>query len=862
MSMCSISVRKLRNLGDPHLKHIQLTTTLPALSAIVRSMDPEQIKEDEVEQQQEQPMNPDQDKKKKKGGPPLTFKPTHQATDTFPMKCQVPECRYEGGSWLRMLSHYMTRHQGNKAILGNTALWEKGSKDKLESQQKYRDEVRNRGAAKEEDSGDDNDKGGSTWKEMLVLVLVGPDGKPVQPLQCKLPDNDKQPSIVAPSSSASSSNEPPNIMARLEASIQHLALSIKPADFKDNLPTITLRIDYVSCEPPLTKSECGTKAQWPIASFRDYQTELVRRQSLKAFHDHLLTDKHLAPTSVADYMVSVQRVLHMIKANGKTIFKPELVAKPELMVAFYLSDMYKDWIKLPIMKPSYHWTRKLLDGVVVFVKWQKGLALNAAILDTTVYSHRLAGALEQLVDKLTSGIAKKVQESLRMKAEDKKVEDLHRINNLPSREMTKRGVRQAQFTLMHIEAQSKDMDTITERMQVLANDCAVGILFMEGFAGRPGDWAAMYLSVVEEAFGKGQDYVFCKEHKTAAVYGGLAKYLAPSVQEALRCYMRLPRRAGVERLFVPIREATERIAVSKHLHGFAKKFLPSDNEEPTPTLLRKFFHTVLVNLTFTESKLLEVLKQIDGHSASVARKHYVLRDPKVDAQLAKKLVEVAIGDTVPWPSNDDFDRYLHDNQQASLESALPTKEYEIEDEDQEDAAEHELEWWPWGATFGLKEPLPAIGDESELGLVPLEDVTEGAVVKLERGLGDREDERKPKKQRLDDNGIGKSEGASSASSSQLPGFHRGRHSPFTIQQKEWIENLQANFCEFSVAPNEFLKEWHEKGVADGVLAADTKQESLRQVCRNFVAKAMKERSDKEEEQKRRDKKKVTKAGKK
>ena len=62
-------------------------------------------------------------------------------------------------------------------------------------------------------------------------------------------------------------------------------------------------------------------------------------------------------------------------------------------------------------------------------------------------------------------------------------------------------------------------------------------------------------------------------------------------------------------------------------------------------LLRKYFHTALMNMTSTHDALLNVMLKIDAHSTPVALNHYVLRDPEDDAKLARVLVSAVLGET-------------------------------------------------------------------------------------------------------------------------------------------------------------------------------------------------------------------------
>jgi len=53
--------------------------------------------------------------------------------------------------------------------------------------------------------------------------------------------------------------------------------------------------------------------------------------------------------------------------------------------------------------------------------------------------------------------------------------------------------------------------------------------------------------------------------------------------------------------------------------------------------MRKLVHTTLMKLTENEDKLYQLMQTLDAHSAAVARKHYVLKDPEDDVVLAKAL---------------------------------------------------------------------------------------------------------------------------------------------------------------------------------------------------------------------------------
>ena len=235
--------------------------------------------------------------------------------------------------------------------------------------------------------------------------------------------------------------------------------------------------------------------------------------------------------------------------------------------------------------------------------------------------------------------------------QSKQLEDRVKISKMPERPAIREAVRQAQMTLIQISglARSQGHEKLDAKVQNLANTCIVGIIFNDGFPYRCGEWEQMKLSIVNGAIANDLDYLVCLEHKTSDAYGASAKYIAPGVKEAIRCYINLPRCSDVDLFLCPPGGKQLFVSVPKALFLFSVRFLPSADVKPTVNLLRKKFHTKLIKKTYTEQKCFEWMQRIDGHTENVARKHYVLLEPEDDAKLAKALVGEVLGETVSWP---------------------------------------------------------------------------------------------------------------------------------------------------------------------------------------------------------------------
>ena len=541
-------------------------------------------------------------------------------------------------------------------------------------------------------------------------------------------------------------------MARLEAAAARLEAG--RGDWTAALPKVLVKSEYLDCKPPpaFAENPAGNRV-WPMRSFKLYQKKLKQNKALAAFKSHLGTDKNNCDATIKDHVLAMQRIFHMLEVDGKAVFEEEVAANPVVMVALYMGEEYKKILGLKLLNAQYSWTRKLLEGLIVYAKWQKQIVLKALLKDSSGHWDKHAAAIEQFVTLIQGGYTKRVHHEKLKRREAKKLEDLVRIRGLPPRDAIQVGVRRAMLLLSYIERTTRHLKVLPEGTQAEANACLVGILFCDGFAGRCQEWEIMLFKDVEAAFAEGRDWLRCSTHKTSNTYGDLAKWLAPGAVEAIKCYMRLPRRPDVQELIVPPRAGTKHAGVPRALWSFAQKHLPTGYTKPTVNLLRKFFHTYLTEMTRTEDKLLEVLKVIDAHSVAVARKHYVLRDPAVDAKLAEQLVKLALGKTVPWPGATELEDYGVKEggtlalPNAGLSFSDGKEEYVEEESDDENDI---LIYWNGGECFGIKQPLLAIADAPEAPILALKDEhPRAAAASASRAKKEAKKDKKDKKAKKD-----------------------------------------------------------------------------------------------------------------
>ena len=102
----------------------------------------------------------------------------------------------------------------------------------------------------------------------------------------------------------------------------------------------------------------------------------------------------------------------------------------------------------------------------------------------------------------------------------------------------------------------------------------------------------------------------------------------PGTVEAAKCYLGLPRKAGITAFLAPAHKGTARVDVPSYPHRYCCQYLGPKHSHPTVNLLRKWFHTALHDMTVDKTKLHTLFTAIDAHSADIAQRHYILKGPE------------------------------------------------------------------------------------------------------------------------------------------------------------------------------------------------------------------------------------------
>ena len=332
-----------------------------------------------------------------------------------------------------------------------------------------------------------------------------------------------------------------------------------------------------------------------------------------------------------------------------------------LLLNIYTSKLIPRLMECDVMSRRYGWSRRILDAVSHYCQF---LAIECARCRHT----ECKTALEAMVEYDLELYRRQARSEARWAKKDRNRIDAERIQNLPSNEIMRDIVLQAMTDLWKTCKRMPDSTEDGARSKMMANTCVVGIIFLNGFAGRGGEWETMLKSHVETQLLNRHDFFVCPDHKTSYRYGDLAKWIAPGTMRAIELYLTLHSGKSIYAFEHPT-DPTKKITVSWYMQRFADIYCQK-YQTPTVSLLRKQFHTVLLQKS-REDACLALLSKLDAHSKTTARNIYCTTTPENDAQLGKILFSEMRGEPVAWPSDEFlFDKSRDEKRIHALQKEL------------------------------------------------------------------------------------------------------------------------------------------------------------------------------------------------
>ena len=413
----------------------------------------------------------------------------------------------------------------------------------------------------------------------------------------------------------------PNPMAMLEDihSMVKEAHIDKEQWLKD-LPEVAVKGSYVSEQGPPAKGEGNClRAYWPAKLNKD----VVK---LPGFHTYLEKNLDKEGANRDNTLLHVGRILGALEITGMDAPSSEEFADVKTLVKFYTSGAWEKLIDIPLLSVKYGWSLGMIDSFALYCQYHLREVTRKIVKAEKGPWDAYANVLRVFMNDVKTGHRKRCVKEKEKQIRSKAKEDLASIKNLPSKDVLQFGVLQGFMVLKDLAQRYAGKEHLPKAARGTANACVAGAIVLDTFAGRKMEWEIMTCKDVKEMLEEDRDYMVCAKHKTSKKYGDLAKWISPGLKECFRCYMSLPRPAGMETFLVPATQDADTVPLHSSLRTFSKRHLPGGKSRPTFNLIRKWFHTALMDLTDTDEKLKKMMKVVDAHSEKVQEKHYILKD--------------------------------------------------------------------------------------------------------------------------------------------------------------------------------------------------------------------------------------------
>jgi hypothetical protein len=494
-----------------------------------------------------------------------------------------------------------------------------------------------------------------------------------------------------------------------------------------------------------------------------------------------------------------------------------------MIVSAWECNMIKRVFEMSLFHESRSWTKKIgisLDKYIAFQSLQFRTHSDMKSLNT----------LGVVREAFLLGTKKKHSTASTTAKEIKKARDADYIDKLPAPDVIKDAVKAAMLDLLviinHFEAVRCDDVVMPPRVRQIVNVLLVGIIYCNGFAGRPQEWSHMQASEVKRQLEGGRhEYLETSKYKTVKHYGVLAKWLAPATRRILLLALDLPRTTSEDRdlLLKPSLDKQKKVQCSNQLNSFTVRYRGKDVPAMTPTLVRKWFHTKADTTKISEDvreKIMELLCRIDRHSVQVGKGVYVAKSAKDDAETSNTIFTLMMGEPVEFPTQDEIARHDKSFDEVIAKTSAEAGDTDGEGDEEECAAIESEESIEDADTADEVHPPPSKRMRSSREEHPVADAA-GINVGLPSSSSNRE-ERPVAKAALPP--------VAAKRESRGLGMRAAR---FTEDQKTWIMSKAIERKERdNVEPSRaWFKQLLEIGVRDGVLTNANTAEGLRNVWR-------------------------------
>ena len=362
------------------------------------------------------------------------------------------------------------------------------------------------------------------------------------------------------------------------------------------------------------------------------------RPDFADLYEHFLA-VNLDASTVNKRMAGIRRFFDMIETDDAT------ASHAGIILAMYQNNLFQRLFSLPIMNPKYTWGYEIAMAIEDY----------AQLLATTCGKHKQMDEkrqLEQILPEALYYYKQKCIASQKGKRSMKNETDGEILESENFAEVAdlKAAVKQAMLDLNELCEMAARGETLTSAMLHAANSALMIIIYLNGFAGRSGEWESATSEYILECLGKHKWYIRCKTHKTVKIYGEVGKGLQPGTITAIKKYLDLPGKT-TDRLLEPSREGAVATVHSCLKTGSALYL--SGRHPVKVNLIRKMYHTKWLEISRTP-EVMKILEVADKHSRQVAFNTYCCKTAKRDAEYGLELYKGIFGEPVAWPTEDEI----------------------------------------------------------------------------------------------------------------------------------------------------------------------------------------------------------------
>ena len=582
-------------------------------------------------------------------------------------------------------------------------------------------------------------------------------------------------------------------------------------DIDDRCPDCVITDEARSWSPTGSTAGEGRRIKWPLVSRFD--------DAFDDFHSYLITTQGLQP-STADSHIQKLRYFY-----GILEFKVAGFDHVDFMAGIYRSGLLNEMLRLPILSPQLATTKNIAAALSHFCDHLVLLSRRRDLRETTK-------CLVRMKSEILGPLKKQIHKEKRAAAIRKNDRDADLLENFPPPDVMQAAVNESMLDLHFLTMNNVKKGEVDWQCKHAANTIMAGIIYLNSYAGRPGEWSTMTRRKVEDFVASGSELLVIDKHKTVRTAGALGRWIPPGTAAAMRHVLRI-HPADSKLFLVPAKAKKEVVGIAALLKRWGSVYIP-EYQWPMPTLVRKWFHTAVADDVSGKDKLFASLCDFDGHSINTGKKNYVVSKPKQQASSSKAVYLSFVGQPMPWPTTEFLEAGRdRSEERVQLNFYRAAANFETDCEDEESDSEESVGEQPPagesapGDVKATSEPNDVMASAAASG--PEEPATTSAATcgpEVSAAMSAA--------------ACGPEDPASAheAAAAEAPPAKKhksGRGSPFTELQQNYIASASfAFFGEFRKGhspPMCELRSIVKSGIEAGILPGDTTVEQVRSVAR-------------------------------